>query len=64
MALTFGFAALPLAWLQTRHGAWSPLAWSAAMVFALVLIFSMAFIVSLLAIPSTSSSAISPLRKV
>lgn len=37
MALTFGFAALPLAWLQTRHGAWSPLAWSAAMVFALVL---------------------------
>ena len=28
---------LPLAWLQTRHGAWSPLAWTAAMLVALAL---------------------------
>jgi len=26
---------LPLAWLQTRYGAWSPLAWTAAMLAAL-----------------------------
>lgn len=30
-------APLPLAWLQLRHGAWSPLAWAAAMLFALAL---------------------------
>ena len=26
---------LPLAWLQTRYGAWSPLAWTVAMLVAL-----------------------------
>lgn len=27
---------LPLAWLQTRYGAWSPLAWTVAMLVALL----------------------------